>query len=271
MAFRKKPLVFLLILILILGGCFSKKKRRAPKGGPEKLYAKALSRFNRAKYQSAMDFFENVKNYFPESPEALRAEIKIADCHFSLLEYEEAIAIYEEFRKLHPYHEDIPYILFQIGQVYFKQIGSADRDQIPARKALSNFQYLVETYPPSVFTEKAAEKIPICRRSLAEHEFLVGRFYYKRGNYRGAAGRFEWILLTYPDTEVVPKALFYLGKTFMNLSRNDKAKATFMEITHQYPDSEYATKAEGILTAEWNETGTTTGLEPSPKSTAAPM
>jgi outer membrane protein assembly factor BamD len=270
MANRKDPLIVLLIAILVLGGCSKKGKTRAFGGGPEKLYGKALSLFNRGKYQTAMDVFKDVRNYYPESSEAVRAEIKIADCHFFLLEYEEAVAIYEEFRKLHPYHEDIPYILFQIGQAYFRQVKSADRDQAPARKALSNFSYLVENYPPSIFTETAKEKIPICRQSLAEHEFLVGRFYYKKGNYQGAAARFQRILETYPDSELAAKALFYLGNAFMNLSLEDKAKAAFLEITRQYPSSEYASKAKAILRTHWKETGTTTGLEPIEASPVAP-
>jgi outer membrane protein assembly factor BamD len=259
MTLGKVSLVFLLVVILILGGCLGNKEKKELREGPDELYTRALSRFNRKKYESAIELFKDVKNYYPESPEALRAEIKIADSHFFLLEYEEAIALYEEFRKLHPNHEDIPYVLFQIGQGYFKQITTPDRDQNPARRALLNFQYLVENYPPSIFTETAKEKIVICRQSLAEHEFLVGRFYLRKRNYPGAIGRFEVVLLSYPDTEVVPKALFYMGKAFMNLSLDEKARTAFLEITHRYPSSEYAAKADTILKTEWNETGASPG------------
>jgi outer membrane protein assembly factor BamD len=246
---------------------FCKKKERTLRGRTRqtlshKLYLKGLSLFNRGKYQIAIEIFDDVKNYYPESVHASRAEIRTADSHFFLMEYEEAIVIYEEFRKLHPYHQDIPYILFQIGQAYFKQVKSSDRDQSPARKALSNFQYLVENYPPSIFTKAAREKIQICRRSLAEHEFLVGSFYYKKGNYRGAAARFEVIVDKYSDTGLAPQALFHLGKAFMNLSLMDKAKAAFLQITHQYPNTEFSSKARAILKAEWNEVGATTSLWP---------
>jgi outer membrane protein assembly factor BamD len=247
----KRILVLLLVVILSLSGCAAKKKRRSPAGGPEKLYAKALSLLNRGKYQGAMEFFEDVKNYYPESPESLRAEVRVADCHFFLLEYEEAIAIYEEFRKLHPYHEDMPHILFQIGEAHFKQIKSSDRDQTPARKALSNFKYLVENYPPSIFAEAAGKRIPICRRSLAEHELLVGMYYYDKEKYRGAVARFDSVVQDYPDTGLAPKALFYKGKALMELSLRDEAKVAFLEITRQYPDSEYAAKASTILRTEW--------------------
>ena len=246
----KRILILFLVVILSLSGCAAKKRKRSPGGGSEKLYAKALSLFNRGKYQAALEFFEDVKNYYPGSPESLRAETRMADCHFFLLEYEEAIAIYEEFRKLHPYHEDIPYILFQIGEAHFKQITSSDRDQTPARRALSNFQYLVENYPPSIFKEAAEARIPICRQSLAEHEFLVGKYYYDKGKYRGAVMRFENLVRDYPDTGLAPKALFYMGKALMELSLSDEARAAFLEITRQYPDSEYASKASSILRAE---------------------
>ncbi len=258
----KRLLSSTLIACLILVGCSGKRKNEPFGGGPDRLYSKALSYFNRGKYQFAMEVFQDVKNYYPESPFATRAEIKIADAHFFLAEYEEAIVVYEEFRKLHPYHEDIPYILFQIGQSYYKQIPSPDRDPTPARKALSNFQYLVENYPPSIFTDAAQERIQICRRNLAEHEFLIGRFYYKKRNYRGAVARFEEIVMNYQDTELVPQALFHLGKSFLNLSLDDKARAAFLEITRQYPDSEYSSKAKGILNSRWNEKDATPALGP---------
>jgi len=244
---HRKILLLVLIGILTFGGCSTKGKKRGSGKSAESLYAKALLIFNRGRFQTASEVFEDVKNYYPESPEALRAELKSADCHFFLEEYEEAIAIYEEFRKLHPYHEDIPYTLFQIGQAHFKQITSSDRDQTPARRALSNFLYLVENYPPSIFTEAANEKIPICRRSLAEHELLVGQYYYKKEKYQGAATRFERVVRDYPDTGLVPEALFYLGKAFLKLSLEERAKAAFSEIAHQYPNSEYASRAETIL------------------------
>ncbi len=252
----------LLILFLVFGGCSIKRKGESFGGGPEKLYIKALSYFNRAKFQIAMEVFQDVKNYYPDSTYATRAEIKIADCHFFLAEYEEAVVIYEEFRKLHPYHEDIHYILFQIGQAYFKQVKSSDRDQTPARKAVSNFRYLVENYPPSIFTEAAQKKIQICRQSLAEHEFIVGRYYYKKGNYRGAAARFEEIVTNYQETGLVPQALFHLGKALMKLSLMDEAKAAFLEITRQYPNSEYAAKAKLILQSQLNDADMTAVLGP---------
>ena len=247
MAHQRKYLVYLLILMLAFVGCSAKRRKTAGGKDSGELYGKALSRFNSGKYETALEDFQDVKNFYPESLEALRAEIKIADCHFYLSEYEEAVAIYEEFRKLHPYHEDIPYVLFQLGEAYFKQIRTVDRDPNPARNALSNFQYLVENYPPSIFTKTAQEKIAICREHLAGHEFLIGRFYYRKKKYQGAVARFEQVFVTYPDSEVAPKALFYMGKALLNLSLNDRAEATFREITHQYPNSEYASKAKTIL------------------------
>jgi outer membrane protein assembly factor BamD len=218
-----------------------------------------------------MDVFKDVKNYYPESPEALRAEVRVADCHFSMEEFEEAVAIYQEFRKLHPYHEDIPYILFQIGQAYFKQIRSSDRDPTPARNALSNFQYLVQNYPPSIFTDAAEGKIPICLQNLAEHEFLVGRYYYKKKMYDGAIARFERVLQDYPDTEVAPKTLFYLGNTFLVQSLEERAKAAFLELTHRYPGSGYASKARAVLNTRWSESEPESGSRPMEKSPAAPL
>ncbi|NIR13447.1 MAG: outer membrane protein assembly factor BamD, partial [Desulfobacterales bacterium] len=86
-----------------------------------------------------------------------------------------------------------------IGLSYFNQMLSVDRDQTSTRKALSNFEFLMANYPPSVLTEKAREKAEICRERLAAKELYVAKFHYKRKKYRGAKARLEAAVKLYPE------------------------------------------------------------------------
>ena len=92
--------------------------------------------YERGDYSRAIEKFEKLKDWFPFSRYAILAELKIGDANYNLERYQEAIFAYEEFEKLHPRNEAIPYVIYQIGRCYFDQIETIDRDQNSARKAL---------------------------------------------------------------------------------------------------------------------------------------
>jgi DNA ligase (NAD+) len=46
-----------------------------------------------------------------------------------------------------------------------------DRDQTPTKKALSNFEYLIANYPPSLFVEKAKERIGRLKAQINYHNY----------------------------------------------------------------------------------------------------
>ena len=98
-------------------------------------------------YKDAIEYFQKLKDFYPFSKYAILAELKIADSHYHLEQYEEAIFAYSEFEKLHPRNEAIPYVIYQIGLCFFVQIDTIDRDQTPAAMALSTFQRLNKQFP----------------------------------------------------------------------------------------------------------------------------
>jgi outer membrane protein assembly factor BamD len=156
-----------------------------------------------------MDCFQDVKEKYSYSEYAILAELKIADCYLYWEKYEEAIASYRDFRKLHPTNEHIPYVIFQSGLCYFNQISSIDRDQTMTYKAIGEFEYLVANYPSCEYVQQSREKIVACRKKLAQHAFYVGKFYFKSKNYYAALKRFEEVLNNYPDLGLDEQAYRY--------------------------------------------------------------
>ena len=245
--------IFLSIALSLLLGC-SKKGVRTIEGDPELLYREGLARYNKRDYSEALKRFELLKSSFPDSPPyTVWAELKIGDCHFFQKEYVEAIAAYEEFKKIHPTHEEIPYVLYQIGLAYFNQIFTYDRDQTFTQNALSNFEYLVANYPPSLFTEKTKEKIGFCRKRLADHEFYIGNYYYKNGKFKAASIRFQGLIEKFPKMPEEDKILFLLGKSWFELDQGERATEAFNKIVSEYPKSSHYREAKAILDQGLNE------------------
>ena len=242
-------MILVTIALSFLFGCGGKGKDvKKIEGDPEILYKQGLTRFNKRDYPEALKKFEELKSSFPDSPPyTLLAELKVGDCHFLRKEYVEAIAAYEEFKKTHPSHEEIPYVQFQIGMSYFNQMLTLDRDQASTKKALSSFEYLIANYPPSLFSEKAKEKIGVCKKRLADHEFYIGNYYYKHGRFQSAASRFEEVLMKFPKDPDEDKTLYFLGKSYLELDQWDKAEAAFRKIVTEYPQSHHYVEAKTIV------------------------
>jgi outer membrane protein assembly factor BamD len=163
-------------------------------------------------YTRAIDNFERLKDWYPFSRYAKLAELKIGDAHYKLEQYEEAIFAYEEFEKLHPRNEAIPYVIYQIGRCYFDQIESIDRDQNSARKALETFKRLRKQYPDDPYARSAVAHITTCYQSLAGNEYYIGKFYYKSKHYKAAHHRFMAVISNYPDVGYHQEALDYLAR-----------------------------------------------------------
>jgi outer membrane protein assembly factor BamD len=247
--FNLKWTMVLIMAVSILSGCAGKGKDvKTIKGDPEVLYRQGLERFNKRDYPEALKIFEQVKSNFPDSPPyTIWAELKVADCHYFKKEYVEAIAAYEEFKKTRPTHEDIPYVYYQIGMSHFQQMRTHDRDQTSTKKALSNFEYLIANTPPSILTEKAAEKFEVCKKHLADHEYYIGNFYYKKEKYQAAASRLEELLVKFPKRAEEDKTLYLLGKSYLELDQWEKARGPFTRIVNEYPKSSHYKEAKSIL------------------------
>ena len=199
---RLKLVFYFLLLIFcsvsLLSNCAWGPKKDMQKS-PQEMYNEGLKLLNKKKYERAAEAFQKLKEEHPLSSYTPLAELRIADALFFNKSYAEAVNQYEEFRKLHPLHSEVPYAIYQIGMCYFKQMLSVDRDQTATEKALEQFRYLMENFPQSPHTPAAREKVQVCRRQLAEHEYYIGHFYFRMKKYRAALGRFEKILQTFPD------------------------------------------------------------------------
>ncbi|RTZ96631.1 MAG: outer membrane protein assembly factor BamD [Deltaproteobacteria bacterium] len=178
----------------------------------QELATRGMDYDKREKYWKSLETFQHLKDWYPFSKFASLAELKIADAHYHLKEYEEAIFAYQEFETLHPRNEAIPYVIYQIGRCYFDRMDSVDRDQTVVRQAMAVFERLLAQHPESAYSKEAATHIVECKKSLAGHEMYVGRYYYKSGKYKGALARFQTVLTDYPHSGFDSEARKYIEK-----------------------------------------------------------
>jgi outer membrane protein assembly factor BamD len=207
-----------LAAILMLSGCSSLQQRIDKLLGKEEgntaqeLAWEGMDAYESGKYTIAIEKFQKLKDYYPFSKYAILAELKIGDAHYQREEYEEAVFEYENFEKLHPRNEAIPYVIYQIGMCYYEQIKTPDRDQTSALKALETFQRLIKQFPQDPYALRSKENINKCVKSLAGNAYGIGIFYYKSKHFKAALQRFMSVVSEYPDVGYHKEALEYIAK-----------------------------------------------------------
>src|SRR5690606_24670791 len=95
---------------------------------------------------------------------------------------------------------------FRIGESHFEAIPSdfflfpspSERDITEVRAARTTLEDFIAAHPDSEHVPKARRLLDETLRILARHELVIGDFYASRGKWRGAAGRYETLLRTYP-------------------------------------------------------------------------
>jgi outer membrane protein assembly factor BamD len=215
----KYKLILPVVAMLLVSGCTFFFDSKADDKTAQELVNDGMEAFNSQRYRSAIESFNKLKDWYPFSKYAILAELKIADAHFYLGEYEAAITAYESFENLHPRNEATPYVIFQRGLSYIEQMETVDRDQTSAKKAIETFNRLKKTYPTSEYTAQAENYIRLSLKNMAGHEFYVGEYYFKIKHYKAAMARFKTVVSSYPDVGLTQKALEYIARCEAELAK----------------------------------------------------
>lgn len=232
---------FLLFSLAILGAC-AKPPLLSTAKSPAEAFAECHEYTESKDFLKASECFELLKSRYPGTPEAIEAEIEIADNYFSQKDYLVAVEAYKAFARLHPVYHRINYVYYRIGQCYLKATPkSIDRDQQYLDDAI---HYLTLTMNDSESTHReiAREQWTHARKRIAERSFYIGRFYFRTGEYLSAIPRFEEVVTKYTDLGLDEQALYYLGRSYLKIDRKDKALDILGVFDQHFPESRYRKK-----------------------------
>jgi outer membrane protein assembly factor BamD len=197
----KKLLIISLIIFLFSGcGFFEGTVNQQMNKSADELAREGAEAFQKEDYKAALKAYNDIKDWYPYSQYAILAEISIANSHFFLKEYDEALAAYEDFERQHPRNKAIPYVIYQKGLCWFKRVRSIDRDHTPALNSISQFKRLIDQFPGSEYTSKAKEHIEKSMGIIIAHELYIADFYMRTTKYKAALSRYRDIAKKYPGT-----------------------------------------------------------------------
>jgi outer membrane protein assembly factor BamD len=215
-----------MLTVSLLGGCSIGKlfaTQEKPKTVAD-LMEQGEKLFDQGRYAESGEVFQTIKDRYPYSGYAAIAEVRLADGHYERREFEDAFIVYDDFERLHPKNERIPYVMYQKGMCEFEQITAMDREQSHAIRSRREFLRLIRRFPENVYAGKAKKHLRQALRYLTEYELSVGHFYFKMGEYEAALNRYTNLIKHYPDTGYYHEALDYISKCHERIDQEKTAK-----------------------------------------------
>jgi outer membrane protein assembly factor BamD len=196
--------IFLAIPLFLSLGCSSTETNP---DDPSSLSKEVDELVESNRYILALERLQELKNRHPYSPQAIDAQLRMADIYFLQENFSEAAATYEAFRDLHPKHAKVRYSMYRAGLSYYSDIPDLRaRDLTPAFKAQDAFREFLNQFPEGEFVADAKAKLSETRNAIAEKELYVANFYFRKDDWESAKGRYSKIISFYSDTNSFAEA-----------------------------------------------------------------
>lgn len=196
---------------------------KAPELPEETILQNGIATYDEGLFKVSLSSWNELRDGYPTSYYSTLAEIKIGDAHFFSGDYPSALVAYEEFAKLHPGHEAMPYIRYQIGNCSFKQYRDVLHDQAPLQTALKSYEQLIEQHPRSEYVVLARRQIDRCKELQAAYEKYVADFYLRKGLDSAADSRIKKLSLDFPGSKALEAVQDQHGDLVVKLDKETSA------------------------------------------------
>jgi len=244
---NSKTFPLILSVIFMILSCGPKKFDLDPKKNSDKqIYEAGVEYLKKGDNAQAREAFKTVFENFPKSDYRILAKIAYADSYYKEgtdANYLLAINEYQDFISLFPFSPKAEYAQVQIGMCYYHMMEKPDRDQTNTKKALEEFKKGTENYPKGSYYRSAYNRMMDCYSRLAEHDFLIARFYYRTSKYQASVDRLKDLLKTYPSAIYQPKYYYFLASALEKSNQSKESCSYFATLLEKWPTSEFTKDA----------------------------
>lgn len=248
-----RSLFFCAILVFSWGCPQKSAKLQKSVIPPDKtLYETGSNFLKNGQYIKARLAFQNLMMTYPDSEMAPEAHFAMGDSFYeeggteNLLQAENQ---FKDFIVFYPAHPKAPDAQMKNIAINMKMMGSPDRDQHYAFRALQGIKLFLQQFPDSDFAPVVKKYKADVEENLSLGDLGVGRFYEERGNLAGARGRYKEVLESYPEYSDMAEILFRLASVLEKAKNNDEAAIYLTKIVAEYPFSKRSEEARAKLIA----------------------
>lgn len=259
MAFRQlvpKQVLLTALSLGLLASCLHKKYEtpitRNTQQPDKVLFDQAVKDIEHGRYEVARISLQTLMNTYESSEYMAKAKLAIADSWYREAGpngMAQAEAEYKDFELFYPQMEESAEAQNRICEIHYRQMDKSDRDWTQTLRAETECRDLLQKYPNSKFVPAATQKLLHIQESLAEHEFVVGNFYWKRQMNPAAANRLTAVVDQYPLYSKAGESLFEAGDAYSKMGPRFRKQTgeEFGKVVRDYPLSPRADDARKRL------------------------
>lgn len=238
-----KKFLLLFTIAIVLFSCSKKEKE---KNNAEIAYTKAMEQLKKKNYSSAAEAFTKIDDDYPFSKWATKAQTMAVYAYYKEEEYPKIVSVVDDFIRLNPNNESVPYMMYMKGLSYYKQIPEITRAQDDTQQASFTFRELIARFPDSDHALDAKRKLSYVDEHLAGAKMSIGRYQMQNQNYVGAINNFSDVTERYHLTVQVAEAYFRLTEIYYKIGLHKESLAAFKHLKSYFPDDEWTNMAQKI-------------------------
>lgn len=224
----------LALLVFAQAGC-SEKITRQTKLPDAEIFARGSRLYSQKSYRAAAEHFQVMLEKYPASPIASRAQLCLADARMERGDDIEAEAAFDDFLRLYPSDDNVPYALYRKGELLGREAADPGRDQVKTVEAIRAYGQFLQKEPAGPRAAGATGQIRTLRGRLAEHEVLVVRHYLKRKLPESAALRAMRAAADYPDVPATPVLLSLQADALDRQGKSSDAATIRADLAKRFP------------------------------------
>ena len=237
----------------------------------KELFDKAMLALKKGRYDVARLDLQTLLNTYPETEYAMRAKLAIGDTWYKeggSAALTQAESEYKDFITFFPNTPEAAEAQMKVGDIYFQQMEKPDRDPANVIHAEQEYRTMIQDFPDSPLVPRAKQRLRDVQEVLAQRQFEIGVFYSSRENYPASIARLQTVADTYPYFSRSDMTLITLGDAYateaqmigrMNLPPaakaqllkvyNDRASAAWERVVTRYPMAPHVEDAKDRLIA----------------------
>ncbi len=237
----------------------------------KELFDKAMLAMKKGKYDVARLDLQTLLNTYPETEYAMRAKLAIGDTWYKeggSAALTQAEGEYKDFITFFPNTPEAAEAQMKVGDIYFQQMEKPDRDPQNAVHAEQEYRTMIQDFPDSPLIPRAKQRLRDVQEVLAQRQYEIGSFYATREQWAASIARLQTVADTYPLFSHSDLTLITLGDSYAQQAAlagrlnippaaktqlvrvfNDRAAAAWERVVTRYPEAPHVEDAKDRLIA----------------------
>ena len=212
----------------------------------KELYDKAMLAMKKGRYDVARLDLQTLLNTYPESEFRMRAKLSVGDTWFKeggSAALTQAEAEYKDFITFFPDSPEAAEAQMKVADIYYQQMEKPDRDYTNVQEAEKEYRNMINMFPDSPLVPRAKQKLRDVQEVLAEREAEIGFFYESRENINASIARLETVSDTYPLYSKSDQVLIGIGDAYSLEAHNIAISSRVPGAVRERLVAEYQDKA----------------------------